>query len=223
MELNDLDAGRFSIGKAAVFYADAWDFDSDLNNDLEFLGFTEGEVGVAFNETFNSLTLPEYTGDAPHKSYVQGEAPVATIPLFTADPSLRAILSPTGTSSGGLRRQRPVQEYTLVFVPEELFLDLSDPDAQTELTLSATGSGWELGGVALTPEQEETLAQSVFLWRGMFTKPPLTYRHEEGGKSVDEVTFTVMYQVLAPNGNRLYTIGDPYDAGIDITSGVVES
>jgi len=222
MQLGDLDTTVFSIGKGAVFYADAWDFNSDLYDSLAFLGFTEGQIQVELNETFNELTLPEYTGDAPHKRYVQGEGPVATIPLFTADPDLRAILSPTGGASGGRRRQQPVKEYTLVILPEELFLD-PDSDGQEDLTLAATGTGWTLGGTALSTEQERLLGQSVWLWRGAFTKPPIRYQHEEGGKSVDEVTFSVMYQVLAPNGNRLYTIGDPYDADIDVTTGPVGS
>jgi hypothetical protein len=223
MQLGDLDTSVFSVGKGAVFYADAWDFNSNLHTSLNFLGFTEGQIEIEFNETFNTLTLPEYTGDAPHKHYVQGEAPVATIPLYTADPSLRAILSPTGGASGGRRRQQPVKEYTLVVVPEELFLDLNDPTSQIDLPLTPDGSGWLLGGQALTTAQEDRLDQAVWLWRGAFTKPPLRYQHEDGGKLVDEVTFTVMYQVAAPNGHRLYTIGDPYAAGIDVLSGYSES
>jgi hypothetical protein len=222
MQLGDLDTTVFSIGKGAVFYADAWDFNSNLYTSLDFLGFTEGPVSVEKNETFNELTLPEYTGDAPHKRFVQGEGPVATIPLFTADPELRAILSPTGGASGGRRRQQPVKEYTLVVLPEELFLDPAT-DFQEDLVLAATGTGWTLGGDALSAEKDRLLNQSVWLWRGSFTKPPLRYQHEEGGKSVDEVTFTCMYQVAAPNGHRLYTIGDPYEADIDVTTGIVGS
>lgn len=222
MQLGDLDTTVFSIGKGAVFYADAWDFDSNLYTSLDFLGFTEGPVSVEMNETFNELTLPEYTGDAPHKRFVQGEAPVATIPLFTADPALRAILSPTGGASGGRRRQQPVKEYTLVVLPEELFLDPAT-DFQEDLVLAANGTSWTLGGVALSAEKDRLLNQAVWLWRGAFTKPPIRYQHEEGGKSVDEVTFSTMYQVAAPNGHRLYTIGDPYDAGIDVLSGLAGS
>lgn len=222
MQLGDLDTTVFAIGKGAVFYADAWDFNSNIYTALDFLGFTEGPVSVEMNETFNELTLPEYTGDAPHKRFVQGEAPVATIPLFTADPTLRAILSPTGGASGGRRRQQPVKEYTLVVLPEELFLDPAT-DFQEDLVLAATGTSWTLGGVALSAEKDRLLNQAVWLWRGAFTKPPIRYQHEEGGKSVDEVTFSCMYQVAAPNGHRLYTIGDPYDAGIDVLTGLAGS
>jgi hypothetical protein len=221
LQLADLDSQRFSIGKAAVFYAPAWDFASNLHAELEFLGFTEGEVSVAINETYNRLTLPEYTGDAPHKEYVQGEAPEITLPLFAADPDLRAILSPTGSASGGRKRQQPVVTYTVALIPEELFLDTSDPTSQADLTLAATGTGWTLGGDALTTEQEALLGVSGWFWRVRFGKPNLIYRHEDGGKVVVDVTGTVLYQVEAPNGHRLYTLGDPYEAGIDITTGLI--
>ena len=222
MQLGDLDTTVFSIGKGAVFYADAWDFNSNIYTSLQPLGFTEGQVSVEMNETFNELTLPEYTGDAPHKRFVQGEAPVATIPLYLADPELRAVISPTGSASGGFRRQLPVKEYTLVVLPEELFLD-PVTNFQEDLVLAATGTGWTLGGSPLSTEKERLLNQSVWLWRGSFTKTPMRYQHEEGGKVVDEATFSVMYQVAAPNGHRLYTIGDPYDADIDVTTGVMGS
>jgi hypothetical protein len=218
IELADLDSGKFSISKGAVFYAPVWDFDSEL--ELDFLGFTEGEVSVSFNETYQTLTLPEYTGDLPHEGFVQGEAPVVTIPLFTADPALRAILSPTGSASGGARRQKKVTEYTLVIFPEELFLSTDGQD-NLSLEYDSVAEAWELDGVALTEEQERLLGQAVWIWRGHFSKPSLVYRHADAGKSVDEVTFTAMYQPLAPNGARAYVLGDPLEFDIDPNSGYV--
>ncbi len=223
IQLADLDTQKFSIGKAAVFYAPAWNFDSDLHAAMGFLGFTEGEVTVEFNETYNSLTLPEYTGDAPHEQYVQGEAPEINLPLYAADPAIRGILSPTGSGSGGRRRQQPVTAYTVALIPEEFFLDPTDPDLQTDLPLVPTGSGWTLGGTALTDDQQELLDQGAWFWRVRFGKPQLLYQHEEGGKVLVDVTGSVLYQVAAPNGHRLYTLGDPYDAGIDILTGPTES
>jgi hypothetical protein len=223
LQLADLDSQVFSIGKAAVFYGPAWDFDSDLHAAMAFLGFTEGEVTATFNETYNSLTLPEYTGDAPHKQFVQGEAPEIELPMFAADPAIRQILSPTGSGSGGRKRQQPVREYTVALIPEELFLDLSDPDLQDDLALVPTGSAWELGGEALTNAQQDLLEQGAWFWRVRFSKPDLLYQHEDGGKVVVPVTGSVLYQVAAPNGHRLYTLGDPYDAGIDILTGPTES
>lgn len=225
LQLADLDSQLFAIGKGALFYSPtAWDFSSDLHAALLFLGFTEGEIGASVNETYNQLMLQEYTGDAPHKTNIQGEAPVVTAPLFVADPSLRAILSPSGAASGGFRRQRPVQERTLVIIPEELFLDLDDPAMQTELPLVPDGSGgWLLGTTPLTAAQTALLGQSAWFWRGYFRKPDLAYRHEDGGKLVQPVEFHVMNQTGAPLGHRLYTLGDPYDAGIDVETGISAS
>jgi hypothetical protein len=218
--LEDLGSGSFSISKGAVFYADAWDFSSAL--DLDFLGFTEGEITFSLNEEFQNLTLDEYTGTLSHKAFVQGEAPVLTIPLFTGDPSLRAILSPTGSASGGYSRQLPVAERTIVVFPEELFLT-NDGQSTLELEYNTGASAWELDGQALTAEQDRLLGQALWVWRGYFSKPDVVYRHANAGKSVDEVTFTSMYQPLAPNGVRIYHIGDPLEVGIDPNSGVVGS
>jgi len=218
--LQDLGSGAFSISKGAVFYADAWDFAGAL--ELDFLGFTEGEISFALNEEFQNLTLDEYTGSLSHKAFVQGEAPVLTIPLFTGDASLRAILSPTGTASGGYGRQLPVAERTVVVIPEELFLS-NNGQGTLELEYNSGTSQWELDGVALTAEQDRLLGQSLWVWRGYFSKPDVVYRHADAGKSVDEVTFTAMYQPLAPNGARAYYIGDPLEIGVDPNIGTVGS
>jgi hypothetical protein len=220
ISLQDLGSGAFSISKGAVFYADAWDFSSAL--ELDFLGFTEGEISVALNEEFQNLTLDEYTGSLSHKAFVQGEAPVVTIPLFTGDASLRAILSPTGVASGGFGRQLPVAERTLVIIPEELFLS-ANGQTLLELEYNSGTSQWELDGVALNSGQDRLLGQAFWGWRGYFSKPDVVYRHADAGKSVDEVTFTLMYQDLAPNGARAYHIGDPLEIGVDPNTGIVGS
>src|SRR5690606_4880020 len=120
-------------------------------------------------------------------------------------------------ASGGYQRQRPVTEYTLVIFPEELFLDAATNEYKQ---LTYTGTAWQVGGQALTPRQQELLGMSVWFWRGHFQKPGITYRSEDGGKLVLPVTFQAMPTKLAtsiiPDGQRIYTLGDPEDAGIDI-------
>jgi hypothetical protein len=221
INLQDLGSGKFSLSKGAVFYADdEWDFATPL--ELDFLGFTEGEISFSLNETYQTLTLDEYTGDLPHEGFVQGEAPVLTIPIFTGDPSLRAILSPTGTASGGFERQLPVKTRTVVVFPEALFLS-ANGQTTLELEYDSVAERWELDGAVLTTEQDRLLGQSLWIWRGFFGKPDVVYRHADAGKSVDEVTFTTMYQSLAPNGAKSYYIGDPSEINIDINSGIVGS
>ena len=213
--LQDLTAVLRAIGRGVVFYADKWNGSTNLT--LTHLGDTEGEITTELNEEFVHLTTPELTGQAKHKSYVAGEDPLVTIPLFLADPSLRAIVSPTGNASGGYQRRRPVKERTLVIFPEELFLN---PSTGEYGDLSFDGSAWKVDGQALTPEQEDLLGLSVWFWRGYFTKAMPPFRHEDAGKTVVPITFQAMHADLSttviPDGQRLYTVGDPADAGIDI-------
>ena len=222
LTLGTLRTEDLTIGKCAAFYsAPAWDFDSNLHEDLTFLGYTEGPVRLVFNETYNALTTPEYTGDAQRKAFVQGQGPVATLPLYLAKPETRAIVSPTGSASGGFRRQRPVATRSLVLIPEELFLDLNDPDLQTELSLEPNGSDWELGGDPLTTAQQRLLGLSAWLWKGYFRTPELGFNHENAGKDVEPAEFVVMQHDDAPNGQQLFTRGDPYLSGIDILEGII--
>lgn len=215
--LLDLSAILRSISRGVVFYAPTrWDGLTDLA--LTHLGDTEGEITVAFNEAYSDLTFPEITGPAKHARYVDGEDPVVSIPLFYADPALRAICSPTGNASGGYERRRPVTERTLVIFPEELFFD--EAGSRTYETLAFTGNpgSWTLGGVALTSRQEELLGLAIWFWRGHFTKPGAVFKHDL--KDVQTVNFQVLQTDVPlakiPDGERLYTLGDPADKGINI-------
>lgn len=210
----DLTLQRYAIGRGIVFYADKWDGTTPL--ELTNLGVTEGEITVELNEEYSTLTLMEQTGPAQHKAYVSGENPVVTLPLFYADPNLRSIVSPTGNASGGYQRRRPVTERTLVIFPEEL---LYDPNTDTYQPLSFDGT-WTVGGNPLNSEQTALLGLSMWFWRGYFTKAGPVFRHEDGGKALQSITFQAMTSDLPldvlPDGERLYTLGDPQDKGIDI-------
>jgi hypothetical protein len=218
MDLNllDLTTQLRAIGRPVVFVAGKWDGASPLT--LTHLGDTEGEVGVEVNEEYSHLTLTELTGAGKHKSYIAGEDPVITIPIFYADPALRAIVSPTGNASGGYQRRRPVTERTLVLFPEELFYDAGD-DAYTAISYN-DADGWQMGGEDLTTDQESLLSLSMWFWRGYFTKAGPVFRHEDGGKAVQTVSFQAMHSdlplSLIPDGQRIYTLGDPANAEIDI-------
>lgn len=213
--LLDLNAQIRAIGRGVLLYANKWDGETNLA--LTHLGDTEGDITVELNEEYTHFTLPELTGAAKHKSYVSGEDPVVTMPVFYADPALRAVVSPTGNASGGYQRRRPVLERTLVIMPEELFFD---PTSDTYKALAYDGTDWTLGGSALSSAQEALLGLSVWFWRGYFTKAGPVFRHEEGGKAVQSVSFQAMTSDLStdliPDGERLYTLGDPADKQIDI-------
>jgi len=206
-QLLDLTAQIRAIGRGSVFYAPgAFQFaPGGTNLTLTHLGDTEGEITIAANEEYSDLTLPELTGPAIHDRYVTGESPQVTIPIFAADADLRAILSPVGSASGGYWRQRKVTEYTLVIFPEQLFIENNQ---QVSVSYDKVG-GWKIGADAATPEQLNLLDLSIWFWRGHFTRALPMYRHEDGGKVVQQVTFQAMFNSSMPDGDRLYTVGRP--------------
>ncbi len=212
--LLDLQAQARAIGRGVVFYAPtAWDALTDLA--LTHLGDTEGDISVAMNESYVHLTTPELTGAAKHKSYVEGEDPVVTLPLYMADPALRAIITPTGNASGGYGRRRPVVERTVVIFPEELFFDAAT-DSYLPLGYTGEPGVWTVGGAPLTAEQQRLLGLSMWFWRGYFSRPPVTFKHADAGKSLETATFQVMPNAALPDGERLYTLGDPSMKNINI-------
>lgn len=213
--LLDLTAQVRAIGRASIFYGTG--AFAGTGNDLALtqLGDTEGEIGIEANEEFSDLTLPELTGAAIHERYSSGLNPLVTIPIYAADAALRAILSSTGSGSGGYQRRRAVTEYSLAIFPEQLFID--DANAQVDLSYTTAG-GWQKDGSALTTDEEALLDLSVWFWRGHFTRAMPIYRHEDGGKVIQEVSFQAMHNGDMPDGHHLFTIGDPADSSIEIAA-----
>jgi len=212
--LLDLTAQVRAIGRASVFYASGAFAGSGNDLALTHLGDTEGEISIESNDEYSELTLPELTGPAPHQKYVAGGAPQVTIPIYAAAPSLRAILSPTGSASGGYQRRRAVTELTLVLFPEDVFIE-----ANVGVTLGyTTAGGWTVGGDAATTAQLAQLDLAIWFWRGHFERAMPMYRHEDGGKVIDEVTFHAMHNSDMPDGHHLFTVGRPDQSSIEIAA-----
>jgi urease gamma subunit len=57
---------------------------------------------------------------------------------------------------------------------------------------------------------------SLWFWRGYFNRPPMVLKHEDAGKAVAEVSFQVMQETGLPDGDQLYTLGDPESVPIFI-------
>lgn len=225
--LLDLQTLLRKYGRGVVFYAHdgvgevgnpvRWDGASPLN--LTHLGDTEGDINLVANGTVANLTLPEISGDAIYEATYTGENPQAQIPLFLADPDLLPIVSPINQAGAGHVRVRDVSERTLVMFPEALFRDAGDPPAYG--TLAFSGGVWTLDGSPLTDAQETLLALSVWLWRGYFERPDRMFLggHGDDGKNIVTVNFNVMMHPSLPDGQRLYTVGDPAGVSVDIESG----
>lgn len=191
-----------------------WDGASELI--LAHLTDTEGDITLTANATQADLTLPEIAGDAVFESTYTGEAPTIELPLFMADPDLLSIISPIDSGSAGHIRVREVSERTIVIFPEALFRTSAGAYAE----LSYDGA-WKLDGVAIDAAHQTLLGLSVWFWRAYFEKPNTMFKggHGNDAKNIVTVTMHGMMHPAMPDGNRLYTRGNPATAGIDITGG----
>lgn len=189
-----------------------WDTKTPLR--LAQLGDTEGDISFNPNGTVANLTLPEISGDAVHESTYVGDNPTFEIPLFLADPDVLPVVSPTGLASAGHFRVRDVAERTIVIFPENLFRK-SD---ETYADLSYSGGVWQLDGQALDEVHQTLLEMSIFLWRCHAERPTRRFLggHGDDGKNIETVMFRGMMHLDIPDGERLFTIGDPFPKGIDL-------
>lgn len=224
--LLDLETVLRLKGRGVAFYAHdgtppavgnpvLWDFASELN--LAPLGDTEGDIVVAANGSIATLTLPEISGDAIHEATYTGDNPTVDLPIFFADPDLFPLMSPTGQRSAGHSRVRDTAKRTIVIFPENLFRDAN----QVYQTLSFAGGSWTLNGSPLDAAHQTLLEMSLWIWRGYFDRPDQTFLggHGDDGKNIQSAMLHATFHPDAPDGHRLYTIGNPFTAGIDLEGG----
>lgn len=185
---------------------------------------THGVIEQTPNTAMQNLTAPELTGEAPLKSYAQGEAPVLTVPMFNGNPDLRKVCSETYNASAGYPHQIPVRQHTVVIMPQQLFFNAAADPAKYDLVLDPNGGAWTMTAplgspVALTTEQTRLLGLSVWIWKAHWRKAAIQFAHDDGGRAVGSSDLVMMIDEDMPEGHQLYTVGDPYDAGIDIEGG----
>ncbi len=204
------------IGRGVVFYSVGAYGGTGTDLTVIHLGDTEGEIKVEANAEYQELTTPELTGPIAHEKYLQGIAPVITIPLYSANPLIDAIVTPTaqaaGSQGGGFDRRQAVTEYALVILPEALFIE-SNAAAVVEYT---TAGDWTVGGDIATAAQLALLDKGIWFWRGHFDPLVPKYTHEDGGKEIQEVTFHSMHNEDMQQGHYIYTKGRPDQAGTPI-------
>lgn len=205
------------IGRALVYRAPVWDRSGPLS--LTLLGDTEGDIVPTEGTEVAYLTLPERTGPAPHEADVTGHAPTIAIPIFLTDPTLLAIFSPHGSASGGASMRQLAAEHTIVLIPEEA-VRVTDQQTglQTQGTLQWSNGAWTLNGTALPAANANYLDLAFWAWRCVLTRDPLAFLGGAGDESKNIVagTATLMHHDGMPNGHKLWTRGDPADAGISL-------
>ena len=212
MDILSLSAQQYDIGKCAVFYTDpAWDGTTNLfasGGPLTHLGTTEGEVVINPNPAYSELTLPEATGPSALKRYITGTRPTFTLGLFP-DLAQMAVVSPTGIASLGFERQRLAKTLTLWIVPEALFLKADANGFQQAVSVVLTAGVWRKDGIALTTEEERLLNLSSLIWKADIAPESVTYRHEDGGKSLSQVEVTVQHDFTKPEGaQQILVLGE---------------
>jgi hypothetical protein len=165
-------------------------------------------------------------GDGAIESYSQGRNPMVTVPFYFADAGLRKILSPNYSSSGGYPYQRPVKEHTIAIIPERLMFDATTQTLANRL--NSNGGNWTietpdpatpgsfLAPRALTVKEGRLFDLTLWGWRVNFSAPSFGFRHEDGGREVDNIDVMFMIDETKPDDHMLFTLGDPYLAGIDI-------
>lgn len=183
----NLQAYWRALGKGYVFISE----DPEAG-EWDPLGYTEGEITVNFNEEFNILRFPEATGPGQHAAKLQGEDPQIEIPLVIGNPALWDQLTSHGGRGGGFSAPQDPLEFAIGIIPER------------EL---AAGLSYEGSWVPAAPQM------AFWGWRAYFQRPTLSFRQEEGGKSITTVTASLLVDTTKPEGMWLYHIGDPVAAG----------
>jgi hypothetical protein len=208
MELIGLQAQRYDIGRAAVFRRDVWDGTDDLFDPAKLIhvGNTEGELDIEPNAEFSDLTL-EVTGPAILRRFLSGESPSFTLGVFPSPSSLK-LFSPTGRGSAGHGRRIPLREHTLWIEPEELFIGEDEEGLPVEVpvTWDGVGDAFLKDGEPLTESEQELADMSLVIWKATIERASPVYRHEDGGKSLREITVNLLQDFARPEGCQLYLV-----------------
>jgi hypothetical protein len=166
---------------------------------------TEGAIEANVQQTLNRLTAPELTGEVAHDAWVIPGQTTITVPVIYGDPDLFELFSAHGSPHEGFTSpQRPVRT-SLVIIPLLEMNQTVDPP-----TISYNGSAWD----------PAPPARSFWFWSVVPVRPNISMAFENGGKVIIPVSFEVFFASAdeydaIPNGQRVYTYGDPAAAGVE--------
>ena len=179
-----------AIGKAYVYVAS----DPTTATSWQMLGLTEGDIAVEEKAKYNDFKLPEWTGDAVHERFVDGQDVDLKIPLIWGDATLYDTISPTGARGGGRSRPIAVVTYTVLVIPI----------TEVDTGMSYDGTTW----VPAAP------SQAIWLHRATFEPGSYSFKHADGGKILRTIQVKGMFDDSKPEGQKIWTVGDPTTQGI---------
>jgi hypothetical protein len=170
------------------------------------LGITEGEITPSVPMEMNKLTT-ESTGGAPHAATVTVGEPTVTFNLVMGDPDLWAQVSPTGTASAGWSMPQNVVYTSLLLIPQEEMAGGLAYDGTT-WTRTAGRNYAGASGAGAAP------ANALWFWKVVMSGDMGAFRRAEGGKVVGSVTAHAFMDFTKPEGQMLFTRGNPVAAGV---------
>lgn len=192
-----LTAALQQMGVAQVFVGSPLVANGMLN-----LGMTEGDISFEPLYTMNELTAPEWTGAVAHQATVTPGKVILKIPLIMGDPLLWPKITPNAHAGSGYSSPQQVVPTTVLVIP-----------------ITELGTSLAYSGTAWTPTG--TLKNAVWLWKAFPTPGPVGFKYAGGGKVITEVTFTAMFDFTKPEGQKVYSIGDPTIATPNPVTGLI--
>jgi hypothetical protein len=214
ISLLPLFSQKYDIGRAAIMVAVTGSPGSEVPTywdgaaavDFMHLGNTEGEIAPVANSEYQTLTLPESTGPAPIKKALTGHAPTFSFNFFATKEQL-AILSPSGSASGGVEGSILVAEQTWWLVPEQLLKKTNADRTVSSVALALSAGVWTKDGSAFTTEDQRLFDLSLFLWKLHPEQAMPVYRWENVGKGNVACTVHCMQDFTKPEGHQIWTLG----------------
>lgn len=162
------------------------------------LGLIEGDITLETGYNINRLTT-ERTGDVAHQAQLTPGQVALTFSIALGDTALWAKITGTGAKGMGASAPVSVQETSALLIPKK------------EL-----GTGLAYNGTAYSGTPGVAPVNAIWLWRCFVTHGPIGYRYGEGGKALADVRIEAMWDATKPEGQKVYTVGDPIAQAIPL-------
>ncbi len=197
-----LSAALQAIGVAEVYLGDPL-----ISDGMVSLGATEGTIEVTATQSSNPLTAPELTGNVAHAATATLDTVSIKCNVIMGDPDLYEKISPWGAAGGGHSIPQNVATTSVLLIPRAEVGGGLEWD-----TLAVPAIKWVRtagNGVAGATEADAAPVNAIWLWKAYPTFGPMPFQYGNGGKVMVEVTFMAMFDASKPEGNKVYSIGNP--------------